>query len=371
MQDVTFGQPLYLWLLVIPGVLLGVWTWRLLRYRRDRREFRRHRRLPVAERLPFFGGLIYWLLLLLAVVSTILALARPMATVPLVRSAGADVVILQDGSASMRVRDVGGDRWQRSIQFLRTIGESLRWKNDRIALALFAHVAEPQVRLTKDPNTFFFFLDHLARESPFRLEDDPTWDTNIEQGVYWGMRLIEKDAEVHGRTSNAKVFVLVSDGQAWSGEVARAIALARNRNIPIFVIGVGTTGGGLIPEPQTRVSSQSPTGERSPADARRPLIHAALDRDSLISIATAAGGQYMELGRQSDRDIANRIITAARRSAGPAAGEPEYRDLYWPFLAAAAGLLAAGVLFMQERAELWLYALGTGAALAFIWTITS
>ena len=90
-------------------------------------------------------------------------------------------------------------------------------------MALFAHIAAPQVRLTKDPNTFFFFLDHLAQESPFRLEDDTTWDTNIELGIAWGMRLIEKDTEIHGKSPNAKAFVLITDGQAWSGEVARAL----------------------------------------------------------------------------------------------------------------------------------------------------
>ena len=78
------------------------------------------------------------------------------------------IIILQDGSASMRVQDVAGDRWRRSMRFLRALGESLRWKEDRIAMALFAHIATPQIRLTKDPNTYFFFLDHLDRESPFR-----------------------------------------------------------------------------------------------------------------------------------------------------------------------------------------------------------
>jgi Ca-activated chloride channel homolog len=370
-EGLSFGQPIYLWLLAAPGALGVLWTWRLVRHSHDRRAFRRSRRVPIRERLTLFGGLLFWLCLILATGSTILALARPMAAVPMVRSAGVDLIILQDGSASMRVRDVGADRWQRSVQFLRTLGESLRWKDDRIALALFAHVAEPQIRLTTDPNTYFFFLDHLARESPFRLEDDPTWDTNIEQGVYWGMRLIEKDEEVHGRTRNARMFVLLSDGQAWSGEVARSIELARNRNVPIYVIGVGTTSGGMIPEPTTRVSSQAPTGLPSAAASRRPLIHSALDRESLAAIARAGNGQYFELGRQSDRDIANRIINAARRRAGPADASPGQRDLYWQCLLAAACLLAAGVVFMQERAELWLCTLGAGAALVLVWTITS
>jgi hypothetical protein len=290
-------------------------------------------------------------------------MARPTAAVPLVRSAGADVVILQDGSASMRVRDVRGDRWQRSIQFLRILGESLRWKEDRIALALFAHVAEPQIRLTKDPNTYFFFLDHLSRESPFRLEDDTTWDTNIELGVYWGMRLIEKDEQLHGGSPNAKVFVLVSDGQAWSGEVARSIKLARDRAFPIFVVGVGTVTGGLIPEPARGTTASAPLSPSKP-------LHSSLDRESLGLIAAAGDGQYLELDREGDREIANRIINAARRRGGSAGLESTTRDLYWQLLVAAACLVALGVVFMQERAELWLFSFGTCAALFIVWTVT-
>src|SRR4029079_16821097 len=85
------------------------------------------------------------------------------------------------GSASMYVKDVDPDRWRRSIRFLRTFAGALSWKGDRVALALFAHLCSPQVRLTKDPNALFFFLDHLGDRSPFRLEDNPTWDINIAE----------------------------------------------------------------------------------------------------------------------------------------------------------------------------------------------
>ena len=360
METLGFGEPQVLWLLVAPGVLFGLWTWRLVRHLNDRQSFRRHRRVPIRERLPLFGGLLFWLCLIGALACTVVAMARPTAAVSLVRSAGADLVVLQDGSASMRVRDVRGDRWQRSMQFLRTLGESLRWKEDRIALALFAHVAEPQIRLTKDPNTYFFFLDHLSRESPFRIEDDTTWDTNIELGVYWGMRLIEKDEQIHGGSPNAKVFVLVSDGQAWSGEVARSIKLARDRDFPIFVVGVGTVTGGLIPEPPRGATSLSPS---------KPIL-SSLDRESLGLIAAAGGGQYLELDREGDREIANRIIDTARRRAGSTGLESTTRDLYWELLFAGACLVALGVVFMQERAELWLVTCGTGAALLIVWNLT-
>src|SRR5213593_1054637 len=282
LDSVRFAEPLYLWLLILPAALLVVWAWQLSRRRRDARRFRQHRRLPVRERFPIFGGLAFWLCVIFATAFTTLALARPTAAVSLVRTAGVDLVLLQDGSASMRTPDVAGDRWQRSIRFLRVLGESLAWRDDRIAMALFAHIASPQVRLTKDPNTYFFFLDHLDRESPFRLEDDTTWDTNIELGIAWGLRLIEKDEEIYGRNPNAKTFVLVSDGQAWSGEVARSLRLARERQVPVYVVGVGTTIGGIIPEPPKKPGPGSPPPE--------PPIRSSLDRGSLTMIANAGGG---------------------------------------------------------------------------------
>jgi len=361
-DTLRFADPQYLWLLVVPGGLLVGWFWQLAARRRDARRYRQHRRLPVREHFPIFGSLVFWLCLILASASVIIALARPTATASLVRTAGVDLVVLQDGSASMRTEDVpGGNRWRRSMRFLRVLGESLAWRDDRMAMALFAHIAAPQVRLTKDPNTYFFFLDHLASDSPFRMEDDTTWDTNIELGIAWGMRLIEKDTEIYGKSPNAKAFVLVTDGQAWSGEVARALKIARTNDVPVYVVGVGTTLGGFIPEPPRKPNDTTP---------REPPIRAALDRASLTQIANAGGGEYMELDREGDREIANKIIDATRRRAGSRGLEAANEELYWRFLLAAAVFVTLGLLFLQERAELWLQAAGGALALTLVWTMT-
>ena len=194
-----FAAPAYLLLLWVPALLLVVWVWQAWRRRSDVLQMRRHRQLPeraAHERLPLLGDLAFWLCMIVALVGVLAALARPVGVASMIRTSGIDLVVLQDGSASMRVRDVRGDRWRRSMIFLRTLGESLQWEDDRVALALFATIATPQIRLTRDPNTFFFFLDHLEDEPPFRLEDDTTWDTNIERGIYWGMRLIDRDEEM-------------------------------------------------------------------------------------------------------------------------------------------------------------------------------
>ena len=348
LAGLRFAAPGFLPLLGVPALLLVIWVWQAWRRRRDILQMRRHRRLPTqrasaTEKLPVLGDLAFWLCVIAALAFVIIAIARPVAVASMVRTSGIDLVVLQDASASMRVRDVQQDRWRRSMQFLRTLGESLQWEEDRVALAIFATIAAPQIRLTRDPNTFFFFLDHLQDQPPFRIDDDTTWDTNIERGIYWGLRLIDKDLELNqGKAgalgNNPKAFVLISDGQAWSGTVAKSIQVAQERGIPIYVLGVGTTVGGVIPEPN-----------RDPA---RAAVSSVLDRSSLATLATAGGGRYFELDREADRDIANAIIDATRRRAETGDVEETTRELYWSALLIGAAFLGLGVLFLRDRASL-------------------
>jgi Ca-activated chloride channel family protein len=363
MTAFRLGAPEYAWLLVAIAMLLPLFLWRVALWRRDVRAMSRHRLVPVRERFRAFGPWPFWGCLLAALALTLLAVARPQARIARMRMAGVDLIVLQDGSASMHVRDVGVTRWQRSMQFLGTLAESLNWHDDRMALALFARIAAPQVRLTRDPNTIFFFLDHLERESPFPLADNATWDTNIELGVYWGVRLLERDEQLNGVSPNAKAFVLLSDGQAWSGEVDAALTRARNRGIPVFVVGVGTQTGGWIPEPPPH-----PFSPLAPTPGGGP-IRSALDRPALQTIATAGRGVYYDLGRGSDADLANAIVDAARRRAGSAGFEEQVEELYWWSLIAAAGFLALGVWFVGDRAEALIQTAGAVIALAVAWAL--
>ncbi|HZM94056.1 MAG TPA: VWA domain-containing protein [Vicinamibacterales bacterium] len=350
-----FAEPLYLWLLIVPAALSIVWIWRFVRRRGDLRRLRARRALPVRERLGAVGDLAFWAAVLVAASLCIVALARPQALVSIVRKASADVVVLQDASASMYVSDVRPDRWRRSVQFLRTFAETLSWQGDRVALALFAQLAAPQVRLTKDPNALFFFIDHLGDHSPFRLENTTTWDTNIEEGIRWGLRLVEKDEEVFGKNGNPKAFLVISDGQAWSGTVANAIANARAMKIPVHVVGIGTSTGGMIPEPAR------PDGTRPP-----PVIRSVLDRASLVQLAVAGGGEYFEIGDEPDRIVAFRIVDRLRRRADVVKEVESFDELYGRFLMAAAVVLVIGTALLRKRAELGWQAAGALAVVLLL-----
>jgi von Willebrand factor type A domain len=373
-MKMLFAAPHFLWLLVVPALLLVTWVWRFVRRISDLRRIAAHRTVPARERLAIAGELPFWLLIVLATAAFVIALARPTGTLATLRRPGLDIVILQDGSASMQVADLAGleartgdviprpaTRWQRSMQFLRVLGDSLSWADDRIALTVFAHIATPQVRLTRDPNTVFFFLNHLRGVPPFRLEDDTTWDTNVEQGIAWGLRLIQKDEEIHGPSANAKLFVLLSDGETWSGEVARSLTRAVDARVPLNVIGVGTLGGGMLPTIKLADGSDDP----------EVVGRSRLDRASLQRIAAAGGGQYFELDRDPDREIANALIDAGRRLAPAKVDSGRVEELYWRFIVAGAGLAAFGLLFIRERAELWMLVAGASASAIGLWRVLS
>ena len=370
---VDFGAPQFLWLLAAPTVFLLAWVWRFWRRLVDLRRLRDRRSVPIRERFAIGGDLWLWFFLILSLASLALAVARPRGVTTVVNRAGIDIVMLQDGSASMHVTDVSAfahalpgelrrdnarpaaTRWHRSMDFLRLLGDSLSWNDDRMALTVFAHIATPQIRLTSDPNTVFFFLDHLHDRPPFRLEDDTTWDTNLEQGIAWGLRLLEKDRELHGPSPNGKLFVMLSDGESWSGEVARSIERATRAHVPLYVIGVGTLAGGDLPV--TTID-----GEEEPSPGRSRLERASLQR-----IAAAGGGQYFELDRDPDRDIANAIIDAGRRLAPATTEKGTSEELYWRFLASGLALAALGSVFVRDRTELWIQLGATIATGVAIW----
>jgi Ca-activated chloride channel family protein len=351
----AFANPGYLTLLVAPAALLAVWAWRLVRHRIEVRRFAAERALPVRERFGLAGDLPFWLCVLLACSLAVLALARPQARIEVNQRAGADLVILLDASASMYVNDVLPSRWQRSQQFLRTLAETLSWKGDRVALALFASRTSPQLRLTKDPNALFFFFDQLGEHSPFSLESDTTWDTNIEEGIAWGLKLIAADEALFGRSRNAKAFVLVTDGQAWSGEVERALEVAREQRVTVQVVGVGTVTGGLIPEPMGDDGVVPP-----------PRLRAVLDEPALRAIARTGGGEYFEVGREADRELAFRLISSVRQRASLRDETTSYEDLYWYFLVGAAALLGVAALLLRKPVELLWQAVGVATALGIV-----
>ena len=106
MSEIAFGAPQFLWLLVVPVVCVVGWVWRFVARLADLRRLRATRTQPLRERFSIGGDLWLWLCLTVSSALLVVALARPYGVTSLISRPGVDVVVLQDGSASMHVQDV-------------------------------------------------------------------------------------------------------------------------------------------------------------------------------------------------------------------------------------------------------------------------
>jgi hypothetical protein len=97
-----------------------------------------------------------------------------------------------------------------------------------------------------------------------------------------------------------------------------------------------------------------------------PPIVSRLDRASLAAIATAGGGQYLELDRENDVDLANRLVDAARRRALSASAMPVIQEVYWQLLLAAGCFTVMGALFLRDRSELWIQIVAAALTTAMV-----
>ena len=96
------------------------------------------------------------------------------------------------------------------------------------------------------------------------------------------------------------------------------------------------------------------------------MIRSVLDRDSLVQIAVAGGGEYFEIGDEPDRVVAFRIIDRLHRQSDVSQQIESFEDLYRRFLMAAAVMLGLGTLFMHKRAELAWQAGGVAVAVILL-----
>jgi len=354
-ENLNFLEPVYFKLLIIQAILFILLFWRFCLRRADVGRCLKERTVPLKEKYLFAGKLVFWSYLLLALSFSIVALTRPRSLISVSGHTSVDLVLVMDGSASMRVRDIKPDRWQRSMILIRNLIESLSWKGDRLALAMFASKAYPYIRLTSDPNVALFFVDHLKKESPLKLDDPKTWDTDIEEGIYWGFKILAKDYELYGASKNPQAFVLISDGQAWSGNMEMIFKIIK-RVAPVYVIGVGTTVGGLIPEDNKPKTQNIPVGfdeEGNTTYETRPVkeeppVHASIDRSSLKKIANTTGGEYFELGTVPDQEIINRIINSVKNRKAIPEKEESYEELYWWLMLGAAICISIGTFYLNK-----------------------
>ncbi len=272
----------FLWLL--PLCVLAL----IVQYRRKRNALAAFADSALLSRLiPFHSrgrGFFKGLLIALSLGLIVLALAGPRwgSHYQEVSQKGVDIVILMDVSASMQVEDVKPSRFERArreiLDFLKIV------QGDRVGLVAFSGAAFIQCPLTLDYAAIQMFLDSLE---PGQI---PVPGTDLGAAIQTGLGAFDLKAETD------KVMLLITDGEDNEKQGLKAARAAAEKQIKIFVFGIGDPSGGPVP-----------AGARTGGfkkDDRGQLVLSKLDEATLKAIAVDTGGTYVRsMAGDMDLDI--------------------------------------------------------------------
>lgn len=275
MKNITYDQPLFLYLLLIIPLIIAFYVLRqhkthasirmpgLEQFRHAGRSFRHYLRHVL------FG------LRMIALGLLIIVLARPQATDSFQNTTteGIDIVLALDISGSMLARDFKPDRLVASknvaIEFIS--GRPY----DRIGLVVFSGESFTQCPLTTDHAV----LINLLREIESGM---------IEDGTAIGMGLATSVNRIKDSEAKSKVIILLTDGVNNRGEIAPVTAadIAKTFGIRVYTIGVGTMG-------------TAPYPVQTPFGMQYRDMPVEIDEEILREIAEKTGGRYF---RATDND---------------------------------------------------------------------
>ncbi|HOE97899.1 MAG TPA: VWA domain-containing protein [Candidatus Sumerlaeota bacterium] len=266
---IRFNDPWVL-LLFIPLLLLGAWLWR-------RRRLRPRLRFSSTELLDEVGptlrtrllGLPAILLFVAAALLTV-ALARPQSAWREHRrfTEGIAIMLVLDVSDSMMALDFEPNRLERAKAVVQEFIQGR--ENDQIGAVIFGRDTFTLCPLTQDYQALRNFVQRI------------NFDLVNGEGTAIGMGLANAVDKLRKSPNKSKVVILLTDGENNAGQIdpIDAAEIARQFDIRVYTIGVGSVGGQvLIPNP-------------SGFGPRYIPIEARLDVEQLTRMAEMTGGRF-------------------------------------------------------------------------------
>ncbi len=234
-SNLEFLDPGFLWLLLLIPILA---VWHYFIKNRD------NANLKIASTQGFKDGNILaklkpilYLLRLLAISALIIALARPRnveVNKKTKTTRGIDIVMAIDVSASMLAKDLKPNR----LEALKDVAIKFvsQRPNDRIGIVVYAGESFTQTPITSDKA--------IVKNTIRKIK----WG-QINDGTAIGMGLGSAVNRLKDSKAKSKVIILLTDGVNNTGFVdpKTATELAKELNIKVYTIGLGTNGTALFP----------------------------------------------------------------------------------------------------------------------------
>jgi Ca-activated chloride channel family protein len=319
-----FANKIYfLCLLMVPLLIL----WHLYLKKRGKRFilFSSKKLLKSSDRTIkafFIKNLFY--IKLLALILFILALTRPqgLSYYEQEKKKGIDILITLDISGSMASIDFTPKN--RLEVAKEVISDFIQKRStDRIGLVIFAGTSYTRCPLTIDYEMLKYFLaeTHLG---------------DLEDGTALGMALATSVNRIRTSKSKTKIIILLTDGVNNRGEIdpRDAAQIAKDFNVKVYTIGVGTKG--KAPYPYRDASGR----------IQHYMMDVEIDEVLLKEIANNTGGLYF---RATDKDQLQQIFNEIDRWEKIEISTKRFhnaRDLYIYFIIA-----AFAIFFLAEIAK--------------------
>ena len=329
-----FGEPIYLYLLLIIPLLVVFYVYTNYRRRKKLRQYGDPELM--AHLMPNVSkyrlDVKFWLVTI-ALVMVIFMLARPQfgSKMETVKRQGVETVVALDISNSMLAQDVTPSRLEKSKKLVSRLVET--FNNDKVAMIVFAGEAFTQLPITSDYISAKMFLETI---SPSLIT---TQGTDIRGAIDLAMKSFTPNEEV------GRAIVLITDGENHEGGAVEAAQQAAEKGVRVFVLGVGSPDGSPIPVEGTNDFRRDKDGN---------VVVTKLNEQMCQEIAKAGKGMYVRVDNTNNAERAlnaeiNKLAKADVETQVYTEFDEQFDVLAWLALI----LLAVDVMLLNRKNPLF------------------
>ncbi|MGC6367891.1 MAG: vWA domain-containing protein [Candidatus Marinamargulisbacteria bacterium] len=253
----------------------------------------------------------------------VISLAQPqlITAKKLQQKKGIDIVVVLDTSGSMSAEDFKPKN--RITVAKNTLNKFLKQRrNDRIGLIVFGKDAITKAPITYDHD---IILNQLSQTDIGDAGDG----TAIGLALATGVNRLEQSS------ATSKIIILLTDGVNNAGQIdpVSAAQFAKNKNIKVYTIGIGTIKGAPIPiyhPTYGKIYARYPNGQ---------LVLTELDEEVLKEISTITNGRYFNATDTDELKKIYKEINELEKSTIDSAKQIIVLDIFPYLLAIIIGLL--------------------------------
>jgi Ca-activated chloride channel family protein len=330
-------QKSYFFLLILVILIALIFAWAYFWKIKKQKEFASHH--LIKQLIPdysLFKSILKTAFLIFAVINLIFALVNLKIGTKseTVKREGIDIVFAVDVSRSMLCEDVAPSRLEKSKQFVTQTISKLQ--GDRIGIVAYAGSAFPVLPMTTDYSIAKMFLQQM----------NP--DMVSAQGTSLG-DAIDLSADLFNQAdATNKLIILLSDGEDHEELITDAIEKAKEKNMKIITIGLGTEAGGPIP---IKENGEIIAFKR---DSEDNVVTTKFNDGTLKEIANETKGGYIYGSTtQKVTDYLNDAIGKIEKSEFEATQMADFKSQFQWFLFFALCFLFADI-FMHEKQTNWI-----------------